>query len=1412
MYQLSSSQVKRGEEDFLQATLLLERSDTLKKRIAWNAGARSGITHSTTSSRMESVNDSGTPGGSRSEHVENESTIVKSGVKGNQALSPSNTARLIGERTTVEGSNAIIKEEIGDEKQCEAVGGKAKSTSSAALNFGHVMTAAIIEEFYTAPPPPPVLLKPTPSLPPFTGVGKGGTVRTPSPEHGARWLPQYDYAGDTGDEGDDGFECCSDDSVLNGMDNEGTRRSQVEVEGMHSIDISMSHGRDDNKSESENCIETMDVNHTQNNKIEAGTDEVPVLEESEWGLPCTDSFLGPELQSANTSKPDRAVYHPPAHPPVSAADEYQRRPTAPITPNSGFSNIFSEKLSENLVQNIDSDDDLSVASVASEIIEGDPMAENMTFYPGADEMILLNMDDSDNEGEDEDEYGGDVIPKEVVDEGENVPILGLSSWEDGYSTQRIEISAVNDVSRFNGLGSDLNNLNAFNCDESDDDSEANDALAVKSEDGEFPTKHNYSSANYFDEYESGSQIDNKYDNKKYVDYAFNLSDSSSDNSDGSENGEINEDRTKFNPDFDFDFDFDFNEPNKSGKVGQSVSSSRLVSSVISVANWQTKKNNIADSIFGFEGFASIMQSGNVQKTAHEDLELRTYGDFATADSEMGIGMERGGGGGGGMIDFGDDDLNTDNENMLIMSYSDNDNDNDIRQDPLLLFNTSNQYDIYGDTGSGNQLRSDYDFENHEDTNDFSVLSGDKQKTIQSNTSQENTQTLLRQRTSLRKSRSDESPPDLFQECSSLPTLSSDNVPDNFFDDFQDKSDPVFFSFTSEDENSAGALIDDSDVDMGFCDESMNCDSDENDGNEDEIKEDEDVRNHFYTDRAVRDVYQDEFYIAEEKRKSNTFNSIFNSSSINDNDTLEDRGPVDSVHDDSPISCDFLSLCGERTIDIDADVDAESDVELDKHVEVEVGVGECDLMSVARSQTAESEREVLHGQSMSAVKRENWANENYEEIKKVVGLHDFGHQNDMIGNEVKITVDVDHADPKLPKFDVTAAVVKSDSTERVGEDLYNSCSSIYPALTPTDTAPPPSLPTDTRQPSSFTMKNMFSPYYHTATAPVEFFSPSPSINYAVPPSLFSPPYLDKIHPTPQPPPPSYLASTKKALKADQPFCFSAPPPLPFTFPIPSNELLPPPFSFALVPSISSTTTSSPLPFSFPPFIPSDTSCPAKNSITEVDSLPPATCKEHDDVLKQGTSSVSTPLLFTLPSSSMNYPLNMNTFTSCVQAGCTSFETSVPYSSAPFAVPIYNMGGATENNDSASDDRSSERTGADPDRNDGDNSSIKKSGSDNHTYPNGDSTNNNVSKNIPIHINNITYEKTTNTNQYDTITNDNNNKNSNNINGNDSSSSSSSSNSNSKSVPLSEQKAQWFVNPADVQVRHSFTRICVCISNG
>ena len=316
IYQQSSLQVKRGEEDFIQTSLLLERSDSHKKQNARNLGPRSTITRRTIPGRMKNENNTGKD----KDFTEGSEValVAITSTKGNELSNPSNSTRVIIERGIDESRDVIMKKDNGNEKQSDAVGVKAKSTPVAALNFGHVMTAAIIEEFYTAPPPAPVALKPTSTLSPFSsGGGMNGTVRSPSPEHGARWLPQYDYAGDTGDEGDDGFECCSDDSALNEMDDESNRYPQ-EVEEERTVDVDMSHSRDTNKNENENYFESIGVNHSQNRRIETVEDKVSVLEESEWGLPCTDSFIGSDLQSANTSsKPDRAV-----HPPVSTVDMF----------------------------------------------------------------------------------------------------------------------------------------------------------------------------------------------------------------------------------------------------------------------------------------------------------------------------------------------------------------------------------------------------------------------------------------------------------------------------------------------------------------------------------------------------------------------------------------------------------------------------------------------------------------------------------------------------------------------------------------------------------------------------------------------------------------------------------------------------------------------------------------------------------------------------------------------------------------------------------------------------------------------------------------------------------------------------------------------------------------------------------
>ena len=519
----------------------------------------------------------------------------------------------------------------------------AAGTVSKAKATVHVMTATIIEEYYTAPAPTVIA-----SLPSHPVLGAPGMLqppfRTPSPEYEARWLPRYDYGGDTGGDDVDSFGCDTEDDDDDIVAIEEGVEAEAEAAAMGLA------GQGEDKESGLGANKTWDA------------DSMGDLLLMESDLPPTPATASPtqhiqtfSVLSSFSSVPD---------PQVSLSIGLPH----PVTPG-----LFAWNASEDLIQNIDSDDDLSIEGGLRNGVNS-----LGTGNLGSYGVILLSVEESVGDGE----GVGGMHGRQGIDlwEGnclEPTALQGIyAELERDHKIRldeekivdrvveknHIEMEMEKEEDIFSGADSNLNNLNAFNFNcgtdtdsdevEGDDESEGVTGMANTKGDSRAQTLQKYSdrnmnmnmnmnvntntnSMNSYNGYDiNTTDINTDYNNNSYINFNFNtVDDASEEDSDNSADSDsaANEERGRFKPDFDFDFDFNFNELGTADDTGvdRNISASRLVSSVMNVGKWNSTKNNIAESVFGFDAFSSLSRSTAAAKAPLEDFELRTYRERGT---------------------------------------------------------------------------------------------------------------------------------------------------------------------------------------------------------------------------------------------------------------------------------------------------------------------------------------------------------------------------------------------------------------------------------------------------------------------------------------------------------------------------------------------------------------------------------------------------------------------------------------------------------------------------------------------------------------------------------------------------------------------------------------------------------------
>ena len=1034
------------------------------------------------------------------------------------------------------------------DKEKESKGEKGKGTG-VSKGVVHVMTATIIEEYYTAPLVP---VRPVPlsALP-------GPVVRPPSPEYEARWLPQYEYGAGASGEEDDGFECYSDEEEV----------------------------------EEEEVV------------VEREEDEVAEsAEESTWDRDSAEDFPTTDLENA---LPLLSLDPIPAPPPVHTH-------TLPSTDKMS-SPVFGG-ISEDLVQNIDSDDDLSIKSATSEsnTVEDENVWGNRNH--AATEMTLLNMNDEDDDNNEGDEYVGEgrsVAHSEVENEVVT-DIIGFDLWEQ-KSTDENDLIGEREREREDtviGLDSNLNNLNALYC--------ATDTYDME----DFISGSNKCDTNYYDGYgfDTSNQGDKDYTNNNYINYDFNISD---DNSDSSEASEHSEGRSKFKPDFDFDFDFnELNSDFRDEKKGDYAS--RLVSSVINVANWQTKKNKVSDSIFGFEGFSSLMQSANAQKVVHEDQELRTYGHSAR-------------GTGAGLAES-DGDVSSSNMNPILSNMA-------REKFQFAEIDFYNQDAEYFDNISqnvegmrGQSLNAEYRIEEW-----------GKSDSIK-------TSPLVHA----------PSPSDLFfEECSSSPDADVANIPGSestdFPLDFYDNLPDLRAISDGRDEDHFKGL---GGLDIG-----------EETGGGD-FKAEGEVE-------AEMDIEMDTEAETMMEAENSSFESMEEEGAVRAREQHTASRPLNIFeNEDSPVSCDFQSLCGDKAEQVVED-EVEEEVEDDCHIPYEANEEVIEDILARDFEFEWNQNEVVEEGTSCP------------DVLSRIGEADGGRGSrldDILRSSLGGEDDTEGSGKYEDDFESGEATPSTMSSNPFSP-LQSTGSSLLPVTPP---IPPFSHPASEPLPPSFTFPGsppLSLPLSLSATLPVTqpfCFSVPPSLPSVIPPPLPFSFGLPVPSPTPQP------SSTP------QPFCFSVPPALPYSS---STQSTAPIFSFGISPPAPALSTSL-LSFSMPPPPPATSS----SASFPFEFGPPLNSPPMDEEL-----SVPVPLRDEVIQSIIDFP-------SAVQSPL-SLPVAAPVASTtvPLALITDNSRGA------ASSPFQTQDQGLGP--------SLSTSGPG------------------------------------------------------------------SKGKPLSEQKAQWFVNPSDIEVRRS-----------
>ena len=540
-----------------------------------------------------------------------------------------------------EGGNQRIGDDMmsGREVAQPVVPLPAAGTVNKAKATGHVMTATIIEEYYTAPAP--TIIASLPSHPVLAPGMLQPPFRTPSPEYEARWLPRYDYGGDTGGDDVDSFGCDTEDDDDDIVAIEEGEEVEAEAAGMGV------EGQGEDKESGLGANKTWD------------TDSMGDLLLMESDLPPTPATASPtqHVQTFSVLSSFSSVTDPQASPSSDLPH--------PVTPG-----LFAWNASEDLIQNIDSDDDLSIEGGLRNGVNS-----LGTGSLGSYGVTLLSVEESVGDGE----GVGGMHGRQGIDlwEGnclEPTALKGIYAelerddkiWSDEEEiVDRVvakkdeEIEKEEDI--FSGADSNLNNLNAFNFNcgtdtdsdevEGEDESEGVIGMANMKGDSRAQTLQKYSdrnmnmnmnvntntnSMNSYNGYDiNATDINTDYNNNSYINFNFNTvddaSEGDSDNSADSDSGAANEERGRFKPDFDFDFDFNFNELGTADDTGvdRNISASRLVSSVMNVGKWNSTKSNIAESVFGFDAFSSLSRSTAAAKVPLEDFELRTYRERGT---------------------------------------------------------------------------------------------------------------------------------------------------------------------------------------------------------------------------------------------------------------------------------------------------------------------------------------------------------------------------------------------------------------------------------------------------------------------------------------------------------------------------------------------------------------------------------------------------------------------------------------------------------------------------------------------------------------------------------------------------------------------------------------------------------------
>ena len=997
----------------------------------------------------------------------------------------------------------------------------------------HVMTATIIEEYYTAPAPTLIAalpLHPVPGtpgmlLPPF---------RTPSPEYEARWLPRYDYGGDTGTDDVDSFGCDTDDDDDDIVAIEESKDVQRAAMAQEQEEKEKGGALGGNKCWDADSMGDLLL-------IDPDLPPTPTLILTAASSPTLVQTFS--VLSSFSSAPD-----PQASPLIGLPH--------PVTPG-----LFAWNACEDLIQNIDSDDDnLSIEDGQ----RNGGMNSMGTGSLGSYGVTLLSVEEEEGDGGGEGGMHGrqgidlwegncleptaaDRVNVNDVDVERKVSNLSEEKKTEEqtvgkYDIKKEEKEEEEEEDVFSGADSNLNNLNAFNFNcgtdtDSDDvegDHEGLIGLPNIKCDTKVQTLQKYSepnvnmnvntnSMNSYNGYDiNTTDINTDYNNNSYINFNFNtiddVSEEESEGSADSDSGAANEERGRFKPDFDFDFDFNFNELATGDDTGsnRNISASRLVSSVMNVGKWNATKSTLAESVFGFDAFSSLSKSTAAPKVALEDFELRTYrergtyGDFAapTVAAIDGAGSEL---------------------NVLNLSNFNFNEEQEVEKE------------VERDVSDAFQM-SELEFFNGDDAQVGILEPLDVDSTIpSSNISSNNT--------------SNSKPMSKKKKKKSSKLDASKNVLQDVLRTFPATYVDIF----------------------GFSDE----EDDDEEGEEDEDDE--------MTDRNRDNGSAVETVKALVSREmTDSFRSI-------ESDHLALHLRDSDQNEDSPVSCDFLSICGEKEAEVEVEVESGGSRE---------GEEEEDLVGV------EEEAGITSPTLLVEVEREIEGGHTEEVLNTWPPPQQHGH----VAYPVPMTLflpplgipfDLPSA-PPLPLTPVPSFAPPLSPPPSFSLPLPSLPSFTPPLPSVPSFAPPPpptpifvQAPTPTPSASIYSTANAgshlsFSPPLKLSSTPPLFdFSPPPH-PFKFPPPL--PPFEESSPTSPRPPPfcfsgPPSIPSTPPA---PLPLCFGPPPssnPPPFCFKVPP----PLQFSFTHTPSTSATTSRflpgpGPVPVMLPSLLPPKTPSP------------------------------------------------------------------------------------------------------------------------------------------------------------------------------------------------------------------------------